>query len=803
MQTFWQDVKYGLRMLRKKPTFTLIVIATLALGIGANTAIFSVVNAVLFRPLPFREPERLVWIANSGTGGMSAMTTRVANYMDWRKENRSFEDLAAYFAFFDYGSYNMVGVGEPERLVGVGVSQNFLNLLGVQPMLGRGFVDEECKWQGAKAAILTHAYWERRFGSDRGVVGRVVTLNNDPTTIVGVLPATFDFPSIFTPGSKIDMLVPFPITQETDRWGNTLAVIGRLKPGATVSQAQAEFDLLNQQLKAAHPERWSWGARMTSLQQQVSGKFRRAFLVLFGAVGCVLLIACTNLSNLLLARAASRRKEIAVRLALGASRWRLVRQMLTESILLAVCGAAIGLPLAWVATRLLTSTNAFSIPMLTTVRLDPTALAFTLIIALATGILFGIAPALLMSRVDVHEDLKDAARGSSEGKGGSWLRSSLVIAEVALASVLLIGAGLLIRSFLRLLEVDPGFRADHAAAWRVETSGKFKNDADLNRYYDRIIHAIEALPGVDSAGLTDTLPLGRNRTWGASGKGVTYPKGQDNLAFPRLVDSGYIRTMRIPIRSGRDLNVRDTAESEKVVVINESMARRLWPDRDALDQIALIGGGERRVVGVVGNVRHSTLEEDGSAEMYLPLTQVSNGSVDLVVRTKSSIESLAPGVRAALREIDPTLPTAEFKTLGSIVDQAASPKRFVTGLLGAFSLLALVLAALGIYGVISYSVTQRTQEIGVRMALGAQTTDILKNVLRRGMLLVAAGVVLGIGLSFGLTRLIQGMLFNVSAADPLTYAGIAFILSAVAFMACLFPARRAAKIDPLIALRYD
>lgn len=803
MQTFWQDVSYGLRMLRKKPTFTLIVIATLALGIGANTAIFSVVNAVLFRPLPFREPERLVWIANSGTGGMSAMTTRVANYSDWRKENRSFEDLAAYFAFFDYGSYNLVGQGEPERLVGVGVSQNFLDLLGVQPMLGRGFVDEECKWQGSKAVILTHAYWERRFGADRGIVGRVVTLNSDPTTIVGVLPPTFDFASIFTPGSKIDMLVPFPIAQETDRWGNTLAVIGRLKPGVTVAQAQSEFDLLNKQLKEAHPERWSWGSRMTSLQQQVSGKFRRAFLVLFGAVGFVLLIACTNLSNLLLARAASRRKEIAVRIALGASRWRLMRQMLTESLLLAMCGALIGLPLAWGATRLLTSTNAFSIPMLGSVSLDPTALVFTLLIALATGLLFGIAPAILMSRADIHDDLKDAARGSSEGKGGSALRSSLVIAEVALASVLLVGAGLLMRSFLRLLEVDPGFRPDHAAAWRIETSGKFKNNAEINQYYERIVHAVEALPGVESVGLTDTLPLGRNRTWGASGKGVTYPKDQVNLAFPRLIDSGYIRTMRIPIRSGRDLSPRDTAESEKVVVINEYMAKRLWPDRDALNQIGLIAGGERRVVGIVGNVRHSSLEEESSAEMYLPLTQVSMGAVDMVVRTKTSIEALAPSVRSTLRQIDPTLPNAEFKTLGAIVDQAASPKRFITGLLGAFSLLALILAALGIYGVISYSVTQRTQEIGVRMALGAQTFDILKNVLRRGMLLVAAGVALGLLLSFGLTRLIQGMLFNVSASDPLTYGGIAFILIAVAFMACLFPARRAAKIDPLIALRYD
>ncbi|MEP7339026.1 MAG: ABC transporter permease [Acidobacteriota bacterium] len=803
MQTLWQDVRYAWRTLRKQPGFALVAILTLALAIGANTAIFSVVNALLFRPLPFREPGRLVWIANTGSTGLSGATTKVGNYLDWRSSNKSFEDLGAYFAFFDYGSYNLIGIGEPERLIGVGVSQNFFDLLGVAPIQGRGFTEEECKWNGSPAAILNNGFWQRRFGGDPGIVGRTVTLNDKPTTVVGVMPPTFDFASVFSPGSRIDILTPFPLTQETDRWGNTLAVIGRLKPGVSVEQAQTEFDLLNQQMKQAHPERWTWGAKMTSLQEQISGRFRRAFLVLLGAVGCVLLIACTNLSNLLLARAASRRKEMAVRIALGANKARLVRQMLTESVLLACCGAAIGLPLAFAGTRMLASSRAFSIPLLQTVTIDGTALGFTVIVALVTGLLFGIAPALQMSGMDVHEDLKDASRGTSEGKGRAWVRSALVVSEVALACVLLVGAGLLIRSFKHLLEVDLGFRPEQAATWRIETAGKFSTPAQLTSFYERLIQAVEAVPGVESAGLTDSLPLGRNRTWGVRAKGETYPNGQNPLAFPRLIDAGYIKTMRIPLRAGREFTTHDTADSEKVMVINETMARRLWPGRDAVGQIALQGNTEWRIVGVVSNVRHSALDQEAGLEMYIPLTQNGNGSVELVVRTKQTTEALAPGVRAALKQIDPNLPNAEYKTLGQLVDQAASPKRFVTILLGGFSLLALILAALGIYGVISYSAAQRTHEIGIRMALGAQARDVLRLVIGQGMVPVMIGMAVGLAAALILTRLMASLLFGVSATDPATFAVIALLLGGVALLACWIPARRAAKVDPMIALRYE
>jgi predicted permease len=803
MQTLFQDLRYGARMLVRKPGFTLIAVLTLALGIGANTAIFSVVNALLFRPLPFREPGRLVWIANTGTTGLSGATTRVANFSDWRSANKSFEDIAAYFAFFDYGSYNLIGAGEPERVIGVGVSQNFLDLLGVAPLQGRGFTEEECRWNGSPAAILSYGFWQRRFAGDHGIIGRSITLNDKPTTVVGVMPPTFDFASVFSPGSRVDMLTPFPIAQETDRWGNTLAVIGRLKPGVSVEQAQAEFDLLNEQMRQAHPERWRWGAKLTALQEQISGRFRRAFLVLFGAVGCVLLIACTNLSNLLLARAASRRKEIAVRIALGANKARLVRQMLTESILLACCGAAVGLPLAFVGTRLLAGSRAFSIPLLQTVTIDGTALGFTVVIALVTGLLFGIVPALQMSGLDIHEDLKDASRGSSEGKRRAWVRSALVVAEVALACVLLVGAGLLVRSFLRLLEVDLGFRPEQAATWRIETGDKYSTPAQRNAFYERLVRTVESAPGVESAGLTDALPLGRNRSWGVRAKGETYASGQNPIAFPRLIDAGYIKTMRIPLRAGREFTAHDTADSEKVMIVNETMARRLWPGKDAVGQIALLGNTEWHVVGVVGNVRHSALDQEAGLEMYLPLTQNGNNSVELVVRTKLTTEALAPGVRAALRQVDPNLPNAEYKTLGQLVDQAASPKRFVTILLGGFSLLALILAALGIYGVISYSASQRTHEIGIRLALGARGRDVLKMVIGQGMVPVVIGMAVGLISAVALTRLMSSLLFGVSATDPLTFAGVAIALMSVALVACYVPARRATKVDPMNALRYE
>jgi predicted permease len=802
--SFSQDVRYALRTLGREPGFFAVAVLIVGLGIGATTAMFSVVNPILLQQLPFRDPERLVRVANTGTGGLSSVTSRASNLRDWRRLNESFEDLAGYFAFFDYGSYNLVGQGEPERLVGVGVTQNFLELLGVQPQLGRNFVDEECIWNGRPAALLTHSLWERRFASDPAIVGKSITLNNDPTTVVGVLPASFDFAGVFSPGSRIDMLTPFAVADETDRWGNTLAVIGRLKPGVTVGNAQAELDLINARLKEQDPARWGLGAAVSGLQEHITGRFRQALLVLAGAVGLVLLIACTNLSNLLLSRAASRRKEVAIRSALGAGRYRLIRQMLTESLVLSGCGALLGVLIAFAVTRGVAATSAVSIPLLHAVQVDSTALGFTLLVAVSTGLLFGIVPALQVSGAAEHDALRDSTRGSSEGKGRAWIRGALVVSEVALACVLLVGAGLLLRSFLTLLDVDLGFQPEHAVAWRVDVGDRFADSGPGERvaFYERLVAAFQAVPGVESVGLTDTLPLGRNRGWGIRAKGVDYPEGGPG-AQPRMVDHGYIEAMRIPVIAGRSFNAFDTRDSEPVMVINEAAAKRLWPGQDPIGQIAIVGNNrEWRIIGVVQNVRHSSLEEESGNEMYMNIRQQGDwGAIDAVIRSRVPVESLAPGIRAALRSLDPTLPASDFQTLGQIVDRAVSPRRFVLLLLVAFTAVALLLASLGIYGVVSYSVNQRTQEIGIRMALGASAGNVRWRILTKTLALASIGMAIGAVGSFAMARLIGSLLYGVAPTDPLSFAAMMLVLTLVALVAGYLPARRASRIDPMSVLR--
>jgi predicted permease len=670
----------------------------------------------------------------------------------------------------------------------------------VQPELGRGFVDEESKWNGRPAVILSHGLWERRFGGDPRVIGRSVTLNDKATTIVGVLPASFDFSTMFTPGSRIDMLVPFPLAPETDRWGNTLAVIGRLKANVTVAQAQAEFDLLNAQLRRAHPERWRWGAKLTSLQSYLTGRYRRGLVLLICAVVAVLLIACTNLSNLLLARAASRRKEIAVRSALGASRARLIRQMLTESLLLSCCGALLGLVLAYIGIRSLTAMQGVSIPLLHTVRIDVAALLFTAVATACSALLFGVVPALQTSGGNESESLKDAGRGPGEGRHTTWTRRALVIAQVSLACILLVGSALLMRSFLRVIDIDLGFRSESAAAWRIDTSSKYSTAAQQAAYYDRLVRAVEAVPGVESGGITDCLPLSRDRSWGVGARGVTYPPGQYPIAHPRVVDWRYIRTMRIPRIAGRDFTAADTADTEKVVIVNEKMAQRLWPGQNPIGQIARIDI-ERRVVGVVRNVRHQALEEEGGLEMYLPITQHSSNSVELVLRTKLPPSSLAPSVRAALRAVDPALPTAEYHELGELVDRAVSPRRFLMTLLGLFAFAALILASLGIYGVVSYTVNQRTQEIGIRMALGASAAQVQRHVMTQTIALVSIGIVAGVIAALVAARLAASLLYQVEPTDVVTFGGTVGILLAIALSAGYLPALRASRVEPMSALR--
>jgi predicted permease len=798
----WQDLRYTMRTLRRDAGFATIAILILGVGIGSNTAIFSVLNTLLIRSLPFRDPGRLVWIANNLRGeGLSGSTSRVSNFIDLKKSNKSFEDMGSYFAFFGDGDDTLTAHGEPQRLGAVGISQNFFQVLGVQPKLGRLFDDEESKWHGRPAVLLSENLWERRFNSDPGIVGQSITLNDKPVTVIGVMPREFDFASIFSPSSRIDLYEPFPLTAETNRWGNTLSIIGRLKPGVSIESAQAEFNVLVDGLHREHPENGNdWGARMTGLQDQISGRLRQALIVLGVAVGVVMLIVCANLSNLLLARASGRRKEIAVRTALGAGRWRLIQQMLTESIVLSFCGAALGLALAYLATRAFAAMPNLSIPLMRYIAVDRTALLFTLVTAIVTGLVFGIVPALQQSRGDLNESLKDSGRGTSEGKGKGWIRSALVVSEVAMACVLLVGAGLLIRSFVRVLDVDMGFKAAQAATMRVDPGKDYDTLAKRNSYFGEVLRRTQSISGVEAVGLTDALPLGRNRTWCVPAKGQTYPPGQYPCEFIRIVSEGYIRAMGIPLRAGRDFEERDST-GPKVAMVNESLARKFWPGQDPIGQ-QILNPDPITVVGVVADVRHLALEKEAGFELYFDMRQTGDySSVDLVVRTKSDPAALASGVRAALVPINPSLPANEFRPLETLVNKAVSPRRFIVLLLGGFAAIALILASLGIYGVISYSVSQRTQEIGIRMALGASAGHVRLRVLRQAMTLALAGIVAGAVGAWVTSRLLGSLLYEVSANDPLTFGGMVALLTMVALAAAYFPARRASMVEPMTALR--
>jgi predicted permease len=800
LDSFVKDLRYSFRSLRKDAGFATFAILIVGLGIGASSTLFSVVNALLLRPLPFKDPQRLVWVTNYDTAGLSGQTTQVGHLNDLREQNQSFTDMAGYFAFYGVGD-NVLGGQTPERISSVPVSCNFFPVLGLEPELGRQFTAEECKWNGPKAVLLSHGFWERRFASDRSVIGRPLTIDNQPVTVAGVLPASFDFSSIFAPGSHIDLFAPFPLTAETNRWGNTMAIVARLKPGVSVGSAQAEIKLLAAHITEAHPERNGFEGHVRPLADHVSGRMRLALMVLAGAVGVVMLIVCANLSNLLLARTAARQKEIAIRTALGAGQWRLIGQMLTEGVALSSCGAALGVLLALVGTRALAHLDAINIPLLENVRTDGSALAFTLLMAIATGILFGLAPALQIPAAALHDVLKDSNRGSTEGKGRGWVRGALVVSEIAFACVLLVGAGLLIRSFVKVLDVNMGFNPERVASLRADPDRNFKSQEEANVYFDELLRRAKSVPGVVAAGLTDALPLGRNRSWGVGVKGQTFPKGKNPVAFVRVVSDGYIGAMGIPIRSGRDLTPRDGASDDPVILINETMARTLFPAGDAIGKI-LQTDKERRIVGVVGDVRHLALEQGAGMEFYQPIRQGRDwSSVDLVVRTTLPPEQFASAIRAALKPIAPNLPGNDFRLVQQLVDKAVSPRRFVVLLLGGFAFFALILASLGIYGVISYSVSQRTQEIGIRMALGASAGALQARIILRTLGLAAAGMAIGAVGSWLMSRWLSGMLFETTASDPVTFLGMLLVLGTVSAVAGYLPARRASRIDPSIALR--
>jgi predicted permease len=732
---------------------------------------------------------------------MSGKTSQTDYLLDMRARNQSFVDLAAYYAFYGLGDAKLIGDGQPERLTSVPVTQNFFPLLGVEPQIGRQFSAEECKQNGPRVAMLSDGLWRRKFAGDPTIIGRALPFDGGPVTVVGVLPGTFDFATVLTPGSRVDMFEPLPLSPEINRQGNTIAIIGRLKPGVSVESARAETAVLGKLLMQEHKERNDFEPKVSELTEHVSGRLRPTLVLLACAVGVVMLIVCANLSNLLLARGATRKKEIAIRTAMGAGRGRLIGQMLTESLVLSCCGAALGLLLAFVGTRALAHLTSVSIPLLSDVRIDARVLGFTLVVALLTGMLFGLVPALEVKDLKLHDTLKDSNRGSSQGRGHAWVRGALVVSEIALACVLLVGAGLLIRSFLRVLDVNVGFRPERAAALRIDPNASYKTQEQKNSYFTEALHRVMSVRGIEAAGLSDSLPLGHNRSWGVAAKGVQYTPETFPIGFPRIISDGYFRAMGVPLRAGRDFTERDTKGALPVIILNETCARNLWPGEDPIGKI-VAEDVDRTVVGVVGDVHHMALEEGSGNEFYIPMRQTQDyGTVDLVVRTSLPTAELASRLREALRPIEPDLPTGNLRTLQTLVDRAVSPRRFVVLLLGGFAGFALVLASLGIYGVISYSVSQRTQEIGIRMALGASAERLARSILFETLGLAGIGMVVGVAASWLLARTLSGLLFGVTSSDPATFAGMLAILTAVAAIAGYLPARRASRIDPMSALR--
>jgi predicted permease len=798
----WQDLRHSFRGMRRDAGFTAFTILIAGLGIGASSTVFSVVNAMLLRPLPFHDPGRLVWITN----GDEWTSTQSEHYTDLRELNRSFSDLAGWSGYYRVGDKELIGIGEPERVTSVPVTGNFFALLGVHLAIGRWFTTEECqgKYSAPPAIVLSYSFWRRRFDSDPNVVGRKLTLNNQPAMVVGVLPASFDFGSVFAPGTPVDIFIPWPLNDKAKPQGNTMRIIGRLKPGATPETAQAELAILGKQLTSQHPERNPIAPLTMPLAQRVSGRVAPALGVLACAVGVVMLLVCANLSNLQLARLGARQKEMAMRAALGAGRSRLLRQMLTESVALSCCGAVLGLLLAVGGTRALAHLHAFNLPLLESVRVDGSALLFTLLAAVACGVLFGLLPALRVSALSLCEELQDASRGSSGGKRHAWVRDGLVVTELAFACILLVGAGLLIRSFLRVLDVNLGFQPERAAALRIDPSFRISSFAQQNSFIDEVLHRTRSVPGIVAAGITDVLPLRDDRSFAVAAVGQVYERGHQPEAYIRIVSDGYFEAAGVPLRLGREFTERDRASKELVAMVNETLARTLWPGQNPVGQEISINVGTRimAVVGVVPDVRHTALEAASGSELYMPMRQTADyAAMQLVVRTALPPESLAAGLRTALRPIDPNLPVREFVTFQDLVERAVSPRRFLMVLLAGFAAFALVLASLGIYAVISFSVSQRVQEIGIRMALGASAVEVQWRIVLRTMGLAAIGLGLGMAAARVLSRALGSMLFGVTPGDPVTFLSMGALLTGVAVVAGYIPAWRASRIDPMAALR--
>jgi len=817
MQTLLQDLRYGARMLLKKPGFTLVAVVTLALGIGANTAIFSVVNAVLLRPLPYDDPQQLVivWQTNQEALrklGIQRLSVTYADFYDWRDQNHVFAAIAA----LDPRQFNLTGQGEAEKLNGVRMTPSLFSVLGVKPVIGRDFLPEEEREGAASVAILSYGLWQRRFGGDERVIGRSLTLNDASYTVVGVLPQHFRFtessnlpnPSRFGVGT--DVWLPMRLTGATrsNRGNHNLTVVARLKPGVGPGQAQAEMQTIAHRTAqgfARKPE--DFGAEVVPLREQIAGKIRPALLVLLGAVALVLLISCANVASLLLARAAARRKELAIRSALGAGRRRIVRQLLTESLLLALTGGGLGVLLAWWGADLLLSLSPESVSRIGGVSLDARVLGFTLLLSLATGIGFGLLPALVSSKLDLNRSLKEEGPGVIDPRRGA--HSLLVVAEIALALVLLVGAGLLVKSFARLTQVDPGFNPANVVSVEISLlSMRYRDHQQRVEFFRQVIDRLKALPEVQAVGSNYALPLsGADPSNAFAIEGRPFPEGEWQSANFGTISPDYFRALEIPLLRGRYFTDQDSSGAPGVAIIDEEMARRYFPGEDPTGKRISVGSRDwLTIVGVVGNVKHTALEDESRPYIYMPYSQRPFywPSTSIAIRSKTGeVANLVTAVRREVKAVDQDQPISNVTTLEELYRKAVAPRRFSMQLLGAFAGLALLLAVIGLYSVTSYAVAQRVHEIGVRMALGARPGDVLKLVIGRGIALALIGVGVGLAAAFALTRLMSNLLFGVSATDPATFAFVALLLAGVALLACWVPARRATKVDPMVALRYE
>ena len=802
METTLKDLRFAVRGLLKRPGFTVIALVALALGIGANTAIFSLVNAVMLRPLPFPEPDRLVWVYGNIRNGINRSSVSPLDFLDYRNQNKTFEQFATSYAMPLPAT--LTGGAEPERLQASVVSGNYFETFGIAPALGRGFTLDNEKPGQDQVAVLSYTLWQQRFAGDPSIVNKTIVLNGKACEVIGVMGEGVSFPQ--TADLWLPMNLDADLADKT-RFSHFLRPVGRLKPGVTLVQAQADTDIIAAQLAQQFPEsNEGWNLRLVSLREELVGGSRTVVLVLFGAVAFVLLIACANVANLLLVRAAARQKEIAVRSALGASRWRIVRQMITESLLLAIFGGALGALLATWGVQLLVKLSEGNIPPTVQVRIDATVLGFTLLVSIITGVLFGLAPALRTADVNLIEALKAGMRGEGQSALRGRTRSALVILESAIAVVLLIGAGLLIRSLVALQNVNPGFDAHNVLTARVELS-RFKYDSPdkAAAFFQELETRVSSLPGVEAAGMVSELPLsgqGNDMPYVVEGRP---PVTRDQMPFGdfRRVNQNYLNAMHIPLLRGRHFTDQEVREAGKVLIVSKQLADAAFPNEDALGKRLITGfkGEPYEIVGIAGDLLHNSLGGPPSPAMYFPMRQ--SGRMNLVVRTKGEPMSIAGSLRNAVHAIDPDQPVSAMRPMTEWLDSSVTQPRSLTTLFGLFAALAMILAATGIYGVMSYSVAQRTHEIGVRMALGAQRFDVLKLVVGQGMLLTLIGVVIGLLGAFGLTRVMASLLFGVTAKDPITFGVVAALLLAVAFVACFVPARRAMKVDPLVALRYE